>query len=147
MLLRLAEGATIQILVSSQVLSETEGALRRKAPDTLGHLALLLDRARCQVVPDPTWEQVSTWRTAIEYLPDAAVLAAALAAQAQYLVTLDRRHLIDNPRLRAAPPLPIGTPGDCLEWLRRSLDAQTRTQDEWYRLCECPESYDIEEKQ
>ena len=31
MLLRLAEGAAVQVIVSSQVLSETEGALRRKA--------------------------------------------------------------------------------------------------------------------
>jgi predicted nucleic acid-binding protein len=141
MLLRLAEGAAIEVFVSSQVLSETEGALRRKAPDILGHFALLLDRAHCQVVPDPDWEQVSVWRTAIGYLPDAAILAAAIAVEADYLVTLDRKHLIDNPSLRAAPPLPIGTPGDCLEWLRGSLHSRARAQEEWYRLSERLETY------
>jgi predicted nucleic acid-binding protein len=146
MLLRLAEGDAVQLFVSSQVLSETEGALRRKAPDTLGRLALLLDRAHCQAVPDPAWEQVSVWRAIVQYLPDAAVLAAAIAAQAEYLVTLDRQHLIDNPQLMASPPLPIGTPGDCLEWLRSGLSSMARVQDDWYRLSERPEStYNTEE--
>jgi predicted nucleic acid-binding protein len=148
MLLRLAEGTVIQVLVSPQVLSEVEGALRRKAPDALGHLALLLDRAHCQVVPNPTWEQVNAWQSSIDYRPDAAILAAAVAAEADYVVTHDRRHLIDNSRLSISSPLPIGTPGDCLEWLRSSLISGDGTQDERYRLSErLAPTYAIEEKQ
>ncbi len=124
LILRLAESDAIEMVLSSQVLAEAEGALRRKAPEALGHLALLLDRAHCQVIPNPTLEQVNAWQAVIPYLPDAAVLAAALAAQADYLVTLDRQHFLENPLLMASPPLPIGAPGDCIQWLRDQLDTQ-----------------------
>jgi hypothetical protein len=47
------------------------------------------------------------------------VLAAAIAAQVDYFVTLDRQHFLTNEPLRAALPFPIGTPGDCLAWHRQ----------------------------
>jgi predicted nucleic acid-binding protein len=120
MILRLAESGVIELVASSQVIAEVEGALRRKAPEVLGHLALLLDRARCQVAINPTLEQVKAWQSIISYLPDAAVLAAAVATRANYLVTLDRQHFLHNSLLMANPPLPIGTPGDFLAWFRES---------------------------
>jgi len=123
LILRLAEEGIIEMLVSSQIVAETEGALRRKAPEVLGYFALLLDRARCRVVANPTLEQITIWRSVISYLPDAAVLAAALSASVDYLVTLDRQHFLRNSLLMARPPLPIGTPGDFLAWLRDRLDA------------------------
>ena len=122
MILKLAEGGLIDLVVSSQVLAEAEGALRRKAPHALGYLALLLDLTHCRVVPNPTPAQVDEWVPIIPYPPDAAVLAAAVGVGADYLVTLDRRHLLENPDLMASLPLPVGTPGDCLAWLRRGLD-------------------------
>ena len=122
LILRLAESAVLELVISSQVLVEAEGALRRKAPEALGHMALLLDRAHCQVVANPTPEEIKAWEPVLPYLPDAAVLTAAVSAGADYLVTLDRRHFIENPQLMASPPLPVGTPGDCLAWLRRKLD-------------------------
>ena len=122
LILRLAESDVLELVISSQVLVEAEGALRRKAPEALGHMALLLDRARCQVIANPTLEEVKAWESVLPYLPDAAVLSAAVSAGADYLVTLDRRHFIENPQLMASPPLPVGTPGDCLAWLCRKLD-------------------------
>jgi len=107
--------------VSWQVLAEVEGALRRKAPETLGHFALLLDRSRCRVVPNPSPDQIATYSNVINYRPDAAVLAAAVATGADYLVTLDRRHFLNNPRLMKAPPLHIGAPGDFLDWFRQQV--------------------------
>ena len=123
MILRLAESEAVELVVSSQVLAEVEGALRRKAPEMLGHLAQLFDRAHCRVIANPSLEQVKAWQPVISYLPDAAVLAAALAARADYLVTLDRQHFLENPHLMTSPPLPLGTPGDFLSWLRDRLDA------------------------
>jgi predicted nucleic acid-binding protein len=122
LILRLAESRVIELVVSSQIVAEAEGALRRKAPEVLGHLALLLDRAHCHVVANPTLEQVKAWQSVMSYLPDAAVLAAALTSQADYLVTLDRQHFLENALLMASPPLSIGTLGDCLIWVRDRLD-------------------------
>ena len=121
-ILRLAESDIIELVASSQVLAEVEGALRQKAPEVLGYLALLLDRAHCHIVANPTLDQVNTWQPVVSHLPDAAVLAAALNAQADYLVTLDRRHFLRNPALMDSPPLPIGAPGDFLTWFRRQVD-------------------------
>ncbi len=121
LILHLAEGGAVELVISTHVLAEAENALRRKAPEALGYLALLLDRSNCQIVTNPSLEQVRAWEGLVPYLPGAAVLAAAVNAQADYLVTLDRRHLLENPQLMASPPLLIGTPGDLVAWLRQRL--------------------------
>ena len=56
MILKLGEAGAIQLLVSSQVLTELENVLRRKAPKILGVLTLLLDRSEIKVVAAPPAE-------------------------------------------------------------------------------------------
>ncbi len=121
MILKLGEARAIRLLVSPQVLDEIESALRRKAPDMLGLLALLLDRSGVEVVPAPMPEAVQDSQALTGHLGDAQVLAAAQATGADYLVTLDRKHFLDNQTLRNAVPFPVGTPGDFLAWYRRQL--------------------------
>ena len=121
MILRLGEARAIRLLVSPQVLDEIEGALRRKAPNMLGLLALLLDRSGVEVVPAPMPEVVQDSQALTGHQGDAKVLAAAWATGADYLVTLDRKHFLDNQTLRNAVPFPVGTPGDFLAWYRRQL--------------------------
>jgi len=121
MILKLGEAEAIRLLVSPQVLDEIESALRRKAPDMLGLLALLLDRSRVEVVPSPMPETVQDSQALTGHPGDAQVLAAAWEAGANYLVTLDRKHFLDNPALRDTVPFPVGTPGDFLAWYRRRL--------------------------
>jgi len=121
LVLRLAEVGAIRLLVSSQVLDEIERALRRKAPDTLGLLALLLDRSGIEVVPSPTAKMVLDSQALIGHPGDAQMLAAAWSAGADYFVTLDRKHFLDNQALKDNVPFPIGTPGDFLAWYRGQL--------------------------
>jgi len=121
MILRLGELGAIRLLVSPQVLEEIERALRRKAPDSLGMLALLLDRSRVEVVPSPPPRTVLKSRALTGHLGDAQVLAAAWAADSDYFVTLDRKHFLDNRALTGTVPFPVGTPGDFLEWHRGRL--------------------------
>jgi len=118
MILRLGEAGAIRLLVAPQVLDEIEGALRRKAPDMLGLLALLLNRSGIEVVPVPSPEAVDQSRSLTNHVGDAQILAAAWAAAVDYFVTLDRVHFLDNPGMRAAVPFPLGTPGDFLIWYR-----------------------------
>ena len=47
---------------------------------------------------------------------DGRVLADAWQARADFFITLDRQHFLDNEHLRAALPFPLGTPGDFLLW-------------------------------
>ena len=121
MILKLGEAGAVRLLVSSSVLKEAEGALRRKAPEALGWFALLLEQSRVEVTPAPKAEHVQRCLETTGYQPDAQVLAAALAAGVDYFVTLDRRHFLDRAAVAAAVPFPLGTPGDFLEWYRRWL--------------------------
>ncbi|MFH1926564.1 MAG: hypothetical protein ABIK79_00115 [Chloroflexota bacterium] len=77
MILRLGEAGAIRLLVSLQVLDEIEGALRRKGPEMLGLLALLLDRSGVEVVPSPAPQTVQHSQALTGLPGDARVLAAA----------------------------------------------------------------------
>ena len=118
MILKLGEAGAIRLLVSPRVLSEIESTLRRKAPDLLGMLALLLDRSSVEVVPSPAPEVVQESQALTGHPGDERVLAAAWAAGVDYFVTLDRKHFLDNPGLKEAVPFSIGTAGHFLTWYR-----------------------------
>ena len=121
LILKLGEAEVIQLLVSSQVLTEIENALRSKAPDLLGALALILDRSNIVVVKSPLPETLQQIQAFLYHQGDTQVLAAAWDSGADYFVTLDRKHFIDNHSLKSAMPFPIGTPGDFLSWYRPKL--------------------------
>jgi predicted nucleic acid-binding protein len=125
MILKLGEAGAIRLLVSPQVLGEIEGALRRKAPDLLGLLTLLLDRSGVEVVSSPAREAVQESQALTDHPGDVQVLAAAWAARVDYFVTLDRNHFLDNLSVKDAVPFPIGTPGDFLTWYRGQFAAGT----------------------
>jgi len=120
LLLKLGEAGAIRIAVGPRVLAELDGVIERKAPEALPQLALLLDASNLEVAPQPPAAMVQRVGRWLAYAPDAHVLAEAMAARAEYFATLDRAHFLGNPRLRAAP-LAIGTPGDCIAWLRARL--------------------------
>jgi predicted nucleic acid-binding protein len=101
-------------------LSEADGVLARKAPNNKALFALLLDQAGVEIGPVPDAATSNQAEQVVDYAPDARVLAEALAARADYFVTFDRQHFIDNPSISALP-FPVGTPGEFLAWLRKRL--------------------------
>lgn len=88
-LFALAEAGYGKLLTSSFAAEEARRNVGRKYPDEIGRLENLL--RRCEVVPEGSPEQF-TW--AHEHLPpkDAPILAAAVAAGAELLVTGDQAH-------------------------------------------------------
>lgn len=118
MILKLGEAGAIHPWVSSLVLEEIDRVLRRKIPDALGLLALLLDRSRIGVVSPPSPEAFEKSQGLVSHPGDAWIVAAAWQAEVDYFVTLDREHLLTNAPLREALPFPVGTPGDFLGWFR-----------------------------
>lgn len=118
MILKLGEAGAVRLLISSQVLDEVEGALRRKASEALGIFAILLDRSNIEVIASPNDEAILGCLAVTGHRGDAGVLAAALNSWVDYFVTLDRQHFLDNPRLSGFASFPIGTPGDFLAWFR-----------------------------
>jgi predicted nucleic acid-binding protein len=120
-LLKLGEADRITLLVSSQVLAELERTVRTKAPQLMSTTALFLAQSNVTVVPAPIEKLIDQCQALIHYDNDALVMAAALQAEAEYFVTLDRKHFLDNAMLRTEMPFPLGTPGDALAWLRSRL--------------------------
>lgn len=117
-LLKLGEAGAIEVWVGPTVLQEADEVFRRKAPDLLPLLAGLLHRAQVQIGPAAAEEQQARVAAVVDDAPDAHIVAEALACQADYLVTHDQEHLLRNPRLSDLPCV-VGTPGDCLAWLRQ----------------------------
>lgn len=121
LIMKMGEHGLIQVLISPQVLTEAEIALRRKAPQLLGAFGVLLADSRVEVTPLPSTEAVERSNQLTGYAPDALVLAAAWEITADYFVTLDRVHFLKNTALRGAVPFPVGTPGDFLAWYKENL--------------------------
>jgi predicted nucleic acid-binding protein len=123
LVLSLGEARAIQVYVGPQVLREADGVLERKAPQSKVRFALLLDRARVRVVAEPDAGALAQAGAVIFTTPDARVLAEAITAGVDYLVTLDREHFVGNPRITRLPFV-VGTPGDFLAWFRKRLHAE-----------------------
>jgi predicted nucleic acid-binding protein len=120
LILKLGEAGAISLWIGPWVLNEAEAVLDRKSPQSKAFFALLLDQSRVQVGEEPGESFHRQAASVIEYVPDAQVVAEALALGVDYLVSFDRKHLVGNPRAGELP-FPIGTAGDFLEWYREWL--------------------------
>lgn len=123
LILSLAEAELVTIVVSEQVLAEAERTLRSKVPGAVAEYNRLLAAGALEVVADPREAEVAA-AAAIIHAKDAPILAAAMACQVDYVVTLDRRHFLDDPQVAQRSGLRIGTPGDFLAWLRTLWERQ-----------------------
>lgn len=109
---RLAFQGKVQLVISEDVVEEAERNLAVKRPDALAVLHQILDSVPFQTVT-PTREQV---QQAASYTAnkDAPIVAAAKRAQVDYLVSLDRRHLVDVPKVAKRSGLKIVLPEEAL---------------------------------
>jgi putative PIN family toxin of toxin-antitoxin system len=121
LLFHLSQAEIIHLVVGKGILKETEEVLQRKAPHLLGLLAQLLDEANIEVEKAPTSKKMRLAESLIEYMPDANVLAQAISAKPDWLVSHDREHFIGNAALDDLP-FKIGTPGDVIAWLRSQTE-------------------------
>ena len=117
LILKLGEAGALSLWVGSWVLREADAVLMRKAEHSRVRLALLLDRAGVRVGEEASRQTIEQPQEAIEYLPDAQVLAEATELGVDDLVSCDRKHLVGNPHTEGLP-FRIGTPGEFLEWYR-----------------------------
>ena len=115
-LLKLGELGVIQLVVGPHVLRECEDVVRRKVPESLPRLAHLLEIARVDTADAAEEEMVVAARAIVEYRPDAYVLAEAMGADSDWLITHDKEHFL---KIRQGSGLPfrVGTPGDFIQAL------------------------------
>jgi predicted nucleic acid-binding protein len=81
-ILQLAEAGLVTLTVSPQVLSEIENNLRRKAPDLLGKLAVLLDRVKLVIMETAPETRYEASLLLTGHPGDGRVLADAWITQA-----------------------------------------------------------------
>ena len=127
MILKLGEAGLIHLLIGPRVLKEADAVLARKAPEAKPLLAILLDVAGVEVGKPPRQTYIELANNLITYAPDAHVLAEAIANESDYFVALDRKHF--SAHAMKGLPLTVGTPGECLGWLRvklAQLESETR---------------------
>jgi putative PIN family toxin of toxin-antitoxin system len=117
-IIRLALENKLALVLSDYVLEELRQALARKAPASMPALADFLGSLRFERVK-PTKTEVLAVAEYSE-LKDAPVVAAAAKAKVEYLVSLDKRHLVGQSAVAEASGLQIVLPGELLEILRSS---------------------------
>ena len=81
-----------EIVISDLVIEETQRNLVNKAPKALSALQLFLEALNPEVV-SPTKTLISKTAKVIE-AKDAAIVAGAILSKADYLVSYDRKHLL-----------------------------------------------------
>ena len=122
-LLLLAENEKIDIIVSEQVIAEVERNIARKIPRALPFARELILHAKIRIIRDPRPEETLPCEAWIKHPPDISILAAASFARVDFLVTLNTKHFIDDPKVAHLSGLRIGTPGDALIWISNILSS------------------------
>ena len=114
--IRMALNDELTLVLSDYVLKEMHQALARKVPESLPALEDFLDSLRYEAVNASKRDVLA----AAEYteLKNAPVVAAAIKANVDYLVSLDRRHLVGQTAVAEGSGLQIVLPGDLLQLLR-----------------------------
>lgn len=118
-ILRLAEIGLLEIIVSRQVVVEADRNITAKLPECLDDFRNYLETLAPVLVADPSRRDILRFSSLIQP-HDAPILAAAVAAQANYLVTWDQKHFMTiGPRALARPK--IMNPGEFLREFRLLL--------------------------
>jgi predicted nucleic acid-binding protein len=120
-LLVLAENEAIFLTISEMVIVESERVIAKKSPSNLNDLRSLIKRAKLRIVPNPSEKEVEANLYLINDPNDVPILLAAKKAEVDFLVTHNRRHFLDDPKVAEKSGLRIGTPGDALAWIREQL--------------------------
>jgi predicted nucleic acid-binding protein len=123
-LLLLAESENIRVTISEQVIVETERAIAKKVPQALKDFRQAILASKVRIVRDPSIEDVMAHLDLISHPADVPIILAAMNDNADYLVTLNRKHFIDDQSVSQKSGLRIGAPGDGLRWVRGQLSAE-----------------------
>ena len=114
-ILELARRKKICLLTSRVVLREADRNLRSKAGlKTVKAFRRFLNETRIEILPYLT-ESVLSRYEALIHPKDTVILGAALEAQVDFLVTLDRRHFLTSQVLAKQGRTKILTPEDFIQ--------------------------------
>ncbi len=104
------------LLISDYVLEECIRVLKTKFPEKTYILPIMLENIGFKMIKDPSEKEVEKFIDIIEF-KDAPILAAAIKYKTDYLITLDKKHFLDQKVLEFAKDKKISilTPKEFLE--------------------------------
>ncbi len=112
-LVNLALDGQVELFISSLVLTESQRNIARKAPRALPIFQLIRHPLERHVI-DPAPGLITVVAQTIT-AKDAPIIAAALAARAEYLATYDRKHLLSQAaHIQTTYNLIVATPDQIL---------------------------------
>jgi len=117
--LQLAETGLIEVIVSRQVIVEADRNIEDKLPEMLGEYREFIKFLAPVMVDDPSFVEIKRFLTVINP-DDAPILAAAVNADADFLVTWDKKHFIGK-NINVQSNMKIVTSGEFLKYFRESL--------------------------
>ena len=112
-ILDLCEARVLQMVVSRQILIEADRNFAAKFPQLVGRFRQFMHHLAPLMVEDPTPESMEKAATIVDR-KDAPILAAAQNAHVDFLITLDKRHLL-NPKTRQKVMLKVVSPIEFLQ--------------------------------
>ncbi len=115
--LDLCESEVVQMVISRQVLIEADRNVSAKLPNLISQFREFIRTLSPLLVEDPPPAAVKKAATIVDR-KDAGILAAAVESEADYLITLDKKHFLK----RKDPPqtaLEICTPAEFLRIFER----------------------------
>ncbi len=119
-ILKLARAGYLKIVATKEILWEAERNIKTK----MGKEALLryyqeLGTTEVEIVDQPTPEEKAQWKSLVAE-KDCHVLAGAYKAAADFLVSLDKRHILTE-KVKEGFPIPVKDTGEFLEGLVSEL--------------------------
>ena len=110
--LEICQGKRYMAVCSQRVLMEAQTNIRHKMPiAALVRFYELLAAVGPEIVSEISAEEEEAWADVVAP-KDAHVLAAAVIGRANYLLTLDRKHLANDTLRAAVAPLQVLLPGE-----------------------------------
>lgn len=105
----------IVLILSTIVVEETRRNLLDTVPQAVDYFIKFLESIPFEYVR-PDWHEIIEAANYVT-MKDAPIVAAATKAQADLLVTLDKKHLLGKPDLAAYTGMRILTPQEAIEFL------------------------------
>ena len=119
-LVRLAEAGVIRMIVSEEVIVESDRVLAGKFPELLQESRKLWQHLGPEIAPTPTKNQMKIFLEKLSQ-GDAAILCAAHLAKVDAFVTWNTRDFM-NPGIPLLVSFPIVVPAGCLMLFRKWIE-------------------------
>ncbi len=117
--LQLAEIGLIEVIVSKQVIVEADRNIEDKLSEMLSEYREFIKFLAPVLIDDPHEKDIKKYLTGINP-DDAPILAAAVSANVDFLITWDRKHFSDK-NIHIHSSMKIVTHGEFLKYFREYL--------------------------